>query len=54
MKALQKEWRKNHIRRLSDGTCSPEVGTVFLELLINMKRVSDHSKNVAQLILGIF
>ena len=54
VKALQKEWRKNHIRRLSDGTCSPEVGTVFLELLINMKRVSDHSKNVAQLILGIF
>ena len=54
VKALQKEWRKNHIRRLRDGTCSPEVGTVFLELLINMKRVSDHSKNVAQLILGIF
>ncbi len=54
VKSLQKEWRKNHIRRLRDGVCSPEVGAVFLELLINLKRVSDHSKNVAQLILGIF
>jgi phosphate:Na+ symporter len=54
VKSFQKECRKNHIRRLNEGTCSPEVGMVFLELLINLKRVSDHSKNIAQLVLGIF
>lgn len=54
VKKLQKKLRKNHIARLSDGTCQPGSGFAFLEILLNMKRVSDHSKNVSQLVLGIF
>ena len=54
VKAAQKEMRKNHIRRLNEGTCHPDSGLVFLEILINMKRTSDHAKNISQMVLGIF
>jgi phosphate:Na+ symporter len=54
VKLYQKEMRKMHIVRLSNGTCSPQAGFVLMELIINMKRISDHSKNVSQLVLGIF
>jgi phosphate:Na+ symporter len=54
VKAFQKEMRKSHIQRLQEGTCSPQAGFVLMELIINMKRISDHSKNVSQLVLGIF
>ena len=54
VKAAQKEMRKNHIRRLNEGSCHPDSGLVFLELLINMKRTSDHAKNICQMVLGIF
>lgn len=54
VKSYQKELRKHHIMRLTEGSCNPGSGFMFLELLLNMKRVSDHSKNVAQLVLGIF
>lgn len=40
-------FKLNHIRRLSKGTCTPEAGTVFLELLTNLERVGDHAINVA-------
>ena len=54
VKAFQKEIRKNHIVRLNEKRCDPVAGFVMLELLINMKRVSDHSKNISQMVLGIF
>ena len=54
VKAAQKEMRKNHIRRLNEGACHPDSGLVFLERLINMKRTSDHAKNICQMVLGIF
>lgn len=54
VKLLQKEMRKNHVTRLNNKICNPAAGFVMLELLINMKRVSDHSKNLSQLVLGEF
>ena len=54
VKAYQKVIRKNHIIRLYEHRCDPIAGFVMLELLINMKRVSDHSKNIAQLVQGTF
>ena len=54
VKQYQKEIRKNHITRLNEHVCEPVAGFVMLELLINMKRVSDHSKNIAQLVQGTF
>ena len=54
VKSAQKEMRKNHIVRLNQGICHPDSGLVFLEILINMKRTSDHAKNISQMVLGIF
>ncbi|MFA7067874.1 MAG: Na/Pi cotransporter family protein [Acidaminococcaceae bacterium] len=54
VKLKQKEIRKNHVTRLNEKICDPLSGFVMLELLINMKRVSDHSKNISQLVLGEF
>lgn len=54
VKLKQKAIRKGHVERLNQGICTPETGFVMLELLINMKRVSDHSKNLSQLVLGEF
>ncbi len=39
-----KDW---HVERLKDGKCTIELGTQFLELLINLERISDHCSNVA-------
>lgn len=54
VKLKQKAIRKGHVERLNQGICTPETGFVMIELLINMKRVSDHSKNISQLVLGEF
>ena len=54
VKEYQKIIRENHITRLSNNQCDPTHGAMLMELLINMKRVSDHSKNIAQLVRGVF
>ena len=43
--------RDRHVERLKVGTCTVEVGTQFLELLINLERISDHCSNAAVRIL---
>ncbi len=39
--------KNRHVERLKDGGCTIELGTQFLELLINLERISDHCSNVA-------
>ena len=43
--------RDRHVERLKTGACTVEVGTQFLELLINLERISDHCSNAAVRIL---
>lgn len=38
--------RQKHIDRLSQGLCTPENGVVFIDALINLERISDHSRNI--------
>ncbi len=47
---LEKEYRKAHISRLHKGTCEPRAGIIFLELISNLERVSDHAMNIASLV----
>jgi phosphate:Na+ symporter len=44
---LKDELRQKHIDRLSQGICSSENGIVFIDALINLERISDHSLNIA-------
>lgn len=48
---MRDELRNRHIERLKSGECTIEVGTQFLELLINLERVADHCSNIAMYIL---
>ncbi len=44
---LEEELRERHIERLSAGECSTSAGIVFLDILTNLERVSDHAYNLA-------
>ncbi|MGN0804516.1 MAG: Na/Pi cotransporter family protein [Candidatus Coproplasma sp.] len=37
----------SHIRRTNEGRCTPEAGSVYLQLAVNMERIGDHMFNVA-------
>lgn len=39
--------RTNHIDRVKKGECTIEAGFVWLDLLTNLERVSDHCNNIA-------
>lgn len=45
--SLEEELREKHIERLSDGSCVPSAGVVFLDILTNLERISDHAYNLA-------
>ncbi|NLP16002.1 MAG: Na/Pi cotransporter family protein [Clostridiales bacterium] len=47
---LKDELRQKHIDRLSQGICSSENGVVFIDALINLERISDHSLNIANFV----
>lgn len=39
--------QQTHVDRLSSGTCMPQAGMIFSDLLNNMERVADHATNIA-------
>lgn len=41
-------YKKNHIDRLNEDICDPEVGANYLTFLSNVERVADHYYNVAE------
>ena len=45
--AMEDEMRERHIQRLSKGKCDPESGVIFLDILSNLERISDHAVNIA-------
>lgn len=48
---MEKQIRKNHIRRLKTESCAPEEGVFFLDIVSNLERISDHADNIAQYVL---
>lgn len=47
---MSAEMTENHITRLRDGICTPDVGAQYLALTANAERVADHFINVAKTI----
>lgn len=45
--ALEEELRERHIERLSKNECDSETGVIFIDALVNLERISDHSLNIA-------
>lgn len=48
---LEKTLRQKHIERLENNQCNPLVGVIYLDVLTNMERVSDHALNLAQVVI---
>ena len=44
---LEEELREKHIERLSSGKCNPSSGVIFLDIISNLERISDHAYNLA-------
>ncbi|MDD3221351.1 MAG: Na/Pi cotransporter family protein [Clostridia bacterium] len=46
--SMEEDMRQNHMERLSKGLCSTDTGIVFLDILSNLERISDHAVNIAE------
>lgn len=44
--------RSRHIQRLKSGECQIDGGTIYMEILTNLERISDHCSNIAARIVG--
>ena len=49
---MEEEMRDKHIERLSQGTCNPESGVLFLDVINNLERIADHATNLADYVIS--
>ena len=49
---MQIDFRRSHVKRMSEGICSPEAGLIFIDLVDNVEKVGDHLTNIAQAVIG--
>ncbi|MDO4542677.1 MAG: PhoU domain-containing protein, partial [Bacillota bacterium] len=50
---MEKNLRKTHIDRLSEGRCQPFAGIVFLDVNNTLERIGDHATNIAKVVRDI-
>ena len=50
---LNETLKNRHIDRLKNGMCQVDAGIIFLDMLINLERISDHCSNSAVYVLGL-
>lgn len=48
---MERQIRKNHIRRLNNGECSAQAGLNFVDILSHYTRMSDHAANLAEKVI---
>ncbi len=48
-----KQSRDNHLERFHKGICAPEAGTIFVEMLLHLERISDLCDIVAEYMCDI-
>ena len=49
---MEKSCRVNHMRRLNNNMCSIDNGIIYLEIITNLERISDHAMNIAQQVIA--
>ena len=49
---MEEELREQHIERLSKQLCKPTNGVVFLDIISNLERISDHAYNLAGYVMS--
>ncbi|WP_297131337.1 Na/Pi cotransporter family protein [Terrisporobacter sp.] len=50
--AMEKSCRLNHMRRLNNNLCNIDTGIIYLEIITNLERISDHAVNIAQQVIS--
>jgi len=50
--SLEDELRSTNIKRLNEGKCNAENSALFLDMVNNLERITDHSKNLVQVMLN--
>ncbi len=48
---LEKNLRNNHIDRLNTGECSVRPGMIFIDMLHDFKKISEHTYNIAETVM---
>jgi phosphate:Na+ symporter len=51
MDELEERLRIAHLDRLNNGLCNPQSTVIYLEILHTMERISDHCKNIAEVVV---
>ena len=63
MKVIEKEsqaddleirLRTEHMKRLANNQCNTDAGIVYLDALVALERISDHSRNIAEEVLTAY
>ncbi|MCQ6276775.1 Na/Pi cotransporter family protein [Bacillus sp. V3B] len=49
---MEHQFRKQHIIRLIEGSCTPKSGIVYIDIISNLERIGDHAVNIADAVLG--
>lgn len=49
---MERTFRKKHIIRLNEGSCTAQGGMVFVDIVSNLERIGDHAVNIAEAVLG--
>lgn len=50
---LEKEYRRQHIKRLNSGECKVDAGVIFVDILSNLERIADHTENIAMYVSNL-
>ncbi|HCO93199.1 MAG TPA: hypothetical protein DIU00_04480 [Phycisphaerales bacterium] len=49
---MQVDYRRSHVQRMTEGTCSADAGLIFIDLVDNVEKIGDHLTNIAQAVIG--
>ncbi len=49
---MEKSCRANHMYRLNNNICSIDKGVIYLDVIMNLERISDHAVNIAQQVIA--
>ncbi|NLC85033.1 MAG: Na/Pi cotransporter family protein, partial [Ruminococcaceae bacterium] len=49
---MEADMRSSHLDRLNKKECNPHATVYFLELMHILERISDHCKNIAEVVIG--
>ncbi len=50
---LEKAYKNKHMERINYNSCGIDAGIIYLDLLTNLERISDHSANIAKRVIKI-